>query len=184
MNNERFLQFVVVAVLLGVLSVGVIRSCRQSDKPSSVVEEPRSRPDDFRPQERTSVRVEAVRRELAVLHSPEYLHRYIVRVIEEGSHQFHFPGGTMEGGYLAADLAPRVACYVMELGGHRCPHPYPKDAAMYFSSVCAGCHGSDGKGLHGSYPDLTRPTLLGIEKREETLRSELSRLERSGRPHH
>jgi cytochrome c553 len=75
----------------------------------------------------------------------------------------------MEGGYVPPDLAPDIACYVMELGGHRCPHPYSRKAQMYFSSVCAGCHGLDGKGLHGSYPDLTRPTLLGIERRKETL---------------
>ena len=96
--------------------------------------------------------------------SPEGLYRYILHVIRYGSHQLGFPGGVMEGGYLPADEAPRVACYVMELGGHKCPYVYPKDAAMYFTSVCGGCHGDDGKGLHGSYPDLTRFHLLGIEK--------------------
>ena len=96
--------------------------------------------------------------------SPQGTYRYILHVIEHGSDQLGFPGGVMEGGYLPADEAPRVACYVMELGGHKCPHDYPKDAAMYFTSVCGGCHGDDGKGLHGAYPDLTRPRLLGIEK--------------------
>jgi len=183
MKNGRLIESTVIAVLLGVLAVGVIRSCWQQDTTAHDIKECHKISESSRPQKRIPRRMEAVRRELAAIHSSETLHHYIVRVIEEGSHQFHFPGGTMEGGYLSADLAHRVACYVMELGGHRCPHPYPKDAAMYFSSVCAGCHGSDGKGVHGSYPDLTRPTLLGIEKREEALRSELSRLERSGRPH-
>ena len=96
----------------------------------------------------------------------ERIYRYILHVINHGSHRFHFPGGVMEGGYIPEENAPAVACYVMELGGHRCPHPYPKEAALFFSSSCAGCHGSDGKGIHGTYPDLTRPVLLGIEKME------------------
>ena len=178
MDNGRTLQSVVIAVLLGILAVGVIRSCWQRSTISHSTERRRTSTEDPGFREKASCDVEAIRRELAHLHSPESLHHYIVRVIEEGSRQFDFPGGAMEGGYLSADLAPRVACYVMELGGHRCPHTYPKDAAMYFSSVCAGCHGSDGKGLHGSYPDLTRPLLLGIRKREEELRSRLSAPER------
>jgi len=80
----------------------------------------------------------------------------------------------MEGGYVEKEVAPRIACYVLELGGHRCPHPYPKDAAMYYSSVCAGCHGNDGTGIHGTYPDLTRHKLLGIEKREKFLKRKVS----------
>ncbi len=179
MENGRTLQSVVIAVLLGVLAVGVIRSCWQYRTVPQRTSGEKLQNNDSRSQKSSAARRESIRRELSALHSPEYLYRYIVKVIEKGSHQFDFPGGTMEGGYLSADLAPRVACYVMELGGHPCPHSYPKDAAMYFSSVCAGCHGSDGKGLHGSYPDLTRPTLLGIEKREEVLQSELSRLEHS-----
>ena len=93
---------------------------------------------------------------------PQTIYRYILHVIRYGSNRLHFPGGVMEGGYLSEADAPKVACYVMELGGHKCPHPYPKDAAMFYTSVCGGCHGNDGKGLHGAYPDLTRPTLLGI----------------------
>gem|GEM_PF-925129 len=178
MDNGRLLQSVVIAVLLGVLAVGVIRSCWQRSTISHSTEKHKTSMQGPGFRKHASPDAEAIRWELAALHSPEYLHRYIVEVIEKGSHQFDFPGGAMEGGYLSADLAPRVACYVIELGGHRCPHPYPKDAAMYFSSVCAGCHGSDGKGLHGSYPDLTRPLLLGIRKREEELRSKLSAPER------
>ncbi|WP_457606831.1 hypothetical protein [Nitratifractor sp.] len=122
--------------------------------------------------------VEHWREELARVETPEYLHDYIVRVIEHGSRQLGFPGGEMEGGYVSAELAPRIACYVMELGGHKCSHPYPKDAAMYFSSVCAGRHGNDGKGIHGAYPDLTRPKLLGIERREIFLRGKIAETKR------
>jgi mono/diheme cytochrome c family protein len=117
---------------------------------------------------------EKAKEELQRIGSPEYLYQYIVNVINHGSHGLGFPGGEMEGGYVPPDVAPDIACYVMELGGHRCPRPYSRKAQMYFSSVCAGCHGLDGKGLHGSYPDLTRPTLLGIEKRREFLKILLS----------
>ncbi len=95
---------------------------------------------------------------------PDVIVSYISHVINEGSNILGFPGGEMEGGYVDSSVAPRIACYVLELSGRKCPHEYPKDAAMYFSSVCAGCHGNDAKGLHGSFPDLTRERLLGIER--------------------
>ena len=87
---------------------------------------------------------------------------YIIDVINNGSNQFSFKGGVMEGGYIPKEDAPKVACYVMTLSGNECD--YPKDAYLFFTSSCAGCHGEDGKGLHGSYPDLTQKTLLGISK--------------------
>ena len=93
----------------------------------------------------------------------ELLYRYILDVINHGSRRLHYPGGEMEGGYISPEDAPKVACYVMELGGHRCPRAYPKEAQMFFTSVCGGCHGNDGKGLHGSYPDLTKRKLEGFE---------------------
>jgi cytochrome c553 len=70
----------------------------------------------------------------------------------------------MEGGYISKDDAKVVACYVLELSGRECPHPYPKDKATgYFSSVCAGCHGNDGKGINGTYPDLTKKEYVGFK---------------------
>jgi cytochrome c553 len=119
--------------------------------------------------------------ELAQLDSPEYIYRYIKRVIKYGSNQLAFPGGEMEGGYASSSDIPKIACYVMELGGHKCPDRYPKDAAMFFTSICGGCHGDDGRGLGGTYPDLTRKTLLGIEKRREFLKSRLEKEKRKTR---
>ncbi len=115
--------------------------------------------------------------ELARVETPEYLHDYIVRVIKHGSQGLGFPGGVMEGGYVPKEVAPMLACYVMELGGHSCPRPVPKEASMYFSSSCAGCHGNDAKGIHGTYPDLTRPELLGITKRKEFLKEKIAEFE-------
>ena len=94
----------------------------------------------------------------------ENIVNYIVNVINNGSNRFNFPGGVMEGGYVPKEKARDVACYVYELSGRKCNSAYSKDAALYFSSNCAGCHGNDGKGLNGSYPDLTKKVLLGLQK--------------------
>ena len=87
---------------------------------------------------------------------------YIEDVIINGSNKLKVSKEFMEGGYIPKEKAKDVACYVYELSGKKCTKSYAKDAAMYFSSSCAGCHGIDGKGVHGAYPDLTKPKLLGI----------------------
>ena len=89
---------------------------------------------------------------------------YIEYVINHGSDWLGYKGGTMEGGYISAKDTQMVACYVLELSGRRCPHSYPQKAQMYYSSVCAGCHGNDGRGLHGNYPDLTKKHLNGLRR--------------------
>jgi len=116
-----------------------------------------------------------IKEEMERLHTDAYVKHYIINVIKHGSNQFDFKGGEMEGGFVSAKDAPKIACYVMSLSGKKCKTPYPKDAAMFYTSVCGGCHGDDGKGLGGTYPDLTRKPLLGIEKREEFLKSMLSK---------
>ena len=89
---------------------------------------------------------------------------YIEYVINHGSSWLHYKGGVMEGGYISAKDAHMVACYVVHLSGRECKEGYPKEAQMYFSSVCAGCHGNDGKGLGGNYPDLTKKELDGLKR--------------------
>jgi len=86
---------------------------------------------------------------------------YIIDVINNGSKKLHFKKDeTMEGGYIPKKDASKVACYVMSLSGKECD--YPNEAVMLFSSSCAGCHGNDGKGMGGVYPDLTQDRLLGL----------------------
>ncbi len=123
----------------------------------------------------TEHKTEHAREELARLQSTEYLRQYIVSVIDHGSYQFDFPGGEMEGGFASPADAEKIACYVMTLSGKACGKPYKEDAAMFYSSNCAGCHGDDGKGLNGTYPDLTRKKLLGIESREAFLKQMLKK---------
>ena len=123
--------------------------------------------------ENTSLKSETrkhIQEELERIDTSEYTYRYILNVINHGSDRLHFkPKEIMEEGFVSKEDAPKVACYVLSLAGERCLAPFPKDAAMYYSSNCAGCHGEDGKGLHGTYPDLTRRPLLGVEKRKSLL---------------
>jgi len=76
----------------------------------------------------------------------------------------------MDAGFASKEDAPKIASYLLALSNENSNLPYPKDAPMYYSSNCAGCHGEDAKGLNGTYPDLTKEKLLGIEKRETYLK--------------
>jgi len=108
--------------------------------------------------------------ELSKIHTTQYTKQYIIDVINNGSKILNFKGGIMEGGFASKEDAPKIACYVMTLSHKKCQDEDISNAPMFYSSICAGCHGNDGKGLNGSYPDLTKPTLLGIQKREEELK--------------
>jgi len=116
-------------------------------------------------------KTEHYREELSNINSVSYAKKYIISVINHGSNQFNFKGGVMEGGFAPPADAEKIACYVLEFSRKKCRKPYNKDAAMFYSSNCAGCHGDNGKGLKGAYPDLTKDKLLGIKKREEYLKS-------------
>ena len=109
--------------------------------------------------------------ELAQISAPAYTLRYIIQVINHGSEQLHFKKDEiMEAGFASSEDAPKIAAYVMELRGESIDDAEAKDGAMFFTSICGGCHGDDAKGIHGTYPDLTRAPLLGIEARQEDLK--------------
>ena len=109
--------------------------------------------------------------ELSQINTDAYAKDYIIQVINDGSNVLDFKGGIMEGGFADSSDAEKIACYTLELSGKKCSEPYPEDAAMFYTSICGGCHGNNGKGLGGSYPDLTRAKMLGIEMREDFLKS-------------
>jgi cytochrome c553 len=113
--------------------------------------------------------------ELSMIDTPEYARQYIIHVIDHGSHTLGFKGGVMEGGFAAHEDASKIACYVLEMSGKQCRKPYPEDAGMFYTSICGGCHGNDGRGLGGNYPDLTRKKLLGIERREAFLKMKIKK---------
>ena len=108
--------------------------------------------------------------ELTSLSSSSYIKDYIVSVINNGSNQFNFRGGTMEGGFALASDAEDIACFVLEFSNKKCKKSYNKNASLLYTSNCAGCHGQNGKGINGTYPNLRKEKLLGIEKREEFLK--------------
>ena len=112
--------------------------------------------------------------ELSRIETPEYTRAYITDIINHGSQNLHFKKEEiMEKGFVSKKDASKVACYVLTLSGEACD--YPQEASLLYTSNCAGCHGNDGKGLGGTYPDLTRHPLLGIEMRKaflENLRSQ------------
>ena len=116
-------------------------------------------------------KTEHYKEEFDELHTQSYLKAYIVRVINHGSEQFDFSGGYMEGGFAQPEDASKIACFVMEFSGKKCQDPYAKNAAMLYSSNCGGCHGDDGKGINGTFPDLSKKTYLGIAKRAAELKS-------------
>lgn len=109
--------------------------------------------------------------ELLLIDNDAYTKAYIVKVINHGSNILNFKGGEMEGGFASEEDTQKIACYVMEFSGKKCTSPYPKNAAMFYTSICGGCHGDEGKGIDGIYPDLTIDKMLGIQKREEFLKS-------------
>jgi len=111
---------------------------------------------------------------LSRIDTPEYTRRYITDIIIHGSRSLHFKKNEiMEKGFVSKQDAPGVACYVLTLAGEKCD--YSKEASLLYASNCAGCHGNDGKGAHGTYPDLTRRPLLGIGMRKEFLEDVHSR---------
>ncbi|BDY12842.1 c-type cytochrome [Hydrogenimonas cancrithermarum] len=113
---------------------------------------------------------------LEELRSVAYLERYIENVINNGSSQkLGYAYGDMQAGFADPEAAKKIAAYVVTLAGLKPTHPeWVREGHTFYVSNCGGCHGEDGKGVHGTFPDLTRHPLLGIEKRireAEKLRS-------------
>ncbi len=113
------------------------------------------------------------------LRSIAYLERYIEEVINKGSSQnLGFAYGDMPAGMADAEAAPKIAAYVVSLAGLEPSHPeWVKEGRLFYISNCGGCHGEDGKGVHGTFPDLTRVPLLGIAKRIEAAQRAERRME-------
>jgi len=142
MNKEKLLPVLVIIIIIIYASFNYL----SKTKSSKVLSKSKTSTTKFTPKELNETTIV----------------NYIIDVINNGSNRFNFPGGEMEGGYIPKDKAKDVACYVYELSGRKCSHKYAKDAQLYFSSNCAGCHGNDAKGLHGTYPNLTKKRLLGL----------------------
>jgi len=82
----------------------------------------------------------------------EYGHQaHIEKVIANGSKGLGYPGGEMPAGLMAgassADVKT-VASYVAK--------GMTGAGAEQYNMYCASCHGEDGTGMYGTFPDLTK----------------------------
>lgn len=118
-----------------------------------------------------------IKKELQNLHTISYLEEYIQDVIINGSdNKLGFPSGAMEGGFAHSQDASDIAKYVVMLAGKKSSDDAKgAKAALFYTSNCGGCHGNDGKGLDGTFPDLTLQTLEGLKLKEKSLQKTLSK---------
>jgi len=118
---------------------------------------------------------EALKSELALISTDAYVEAYIIKVINEGSKgTLGFSGGAMDAGIATKEDAPNIARYVMSLSKRKSSDDtLGAHSELFYTSNCGGCHGNDGKGLGGAFPDLTLKTYIGLEKRQRYLESSL-----------
>jgi len=92
-------------------------------------------------------------------------YNYILYVINNGSNRLHLKGGQMPPNLVPKDIAPKIACFVTTVFQKKsCPNRVDPNARGYYTSNCGGCHGNDGKGIKGIYPNLTKPLKGFIKK--------------------
>lgn len=156
MNKYLFLAFIL-------FFIGCEKEQIQTKKPLHV--EPKQK----------ALHVEDIKDELKNIDTTTYLEQYIEKIINEGSNQnLGFPTKTMDAGMAHSMDSKNIARYIITLRGKKSSNDeFAKKAEIFYSSNCGGCHGNDGKGLSGTFPDLTIKTMLGIEIRKEFLLSKL-----------
>lgn len=117
----------------------------------------------------------ALQKEMQEIDSNAYLENYIVHIINTGSNGvLGFSGGVMESAIATKEDAPNIARFVLSLSGKKSSDDKAgKEAQLFYTSNCGGCHGDNGKGLNGAFPDLTLKSFKGIEKRKSYLKAAL-----------
>ncbi len=161
--------------LLGILIIG-FSGCEQKEQTTSEVN---CAPDLKVATEKSSKEELAeLKRQLGHAGTVQCCEEYIVRVILEGSDILKMPAGRMAEGYAQKGDAEKIAAYVITLSGRKPTHPeYLAEGNLYFDGNCAGCHGTDGKGLGGSHPDLTLNPFKGAVLRKKALLKKVQELE-------
>ncbi|WP_353661708.1 c-type cytochrome [Hydrogenimonas sp. SS33] len=152
----------IAAILLFVAAAFFVNRARHSDGHAAHLANHVSEPETC-----SRCREKERRLDLKTLRSTAYLESYITQIIAHGSSQhLGFKYGDMPARMADARAAPKIAAYVVTLAGRKPTHPeWVKEGRLFYISNCGGCHGEDGKGIHGTFPDLTRDPLLGIERR-------------------
>jgi len=124
------------------------------------------------------VKIKNIENKLRQINTISYLEDYIVDIILNGSsQQLGFPAGDMQGGFAYKSDAKDIARYVVTLSNQKSSNnKKAKKAEIFFTSNCGGCHGHDGKGLNGAFPNLTLNPLMGIMKQKENLTTKINAL--------
>ena len=87
---------------------------------------------------------------------------------------YGLPAGSMAAGFSDPSDAQKIAAYVVSIAGKSPVNPeYIQEGSLYYAGNCSGCHGSDGKGMGGAYPDLTLPMLEGIKLKKSALQRQI-----------
>ena len=131
-------------------------------------------------QERTTISKETlqsrliqINEELQSIGSVSHLESYIQNIIKNGSTGLGYPGGDMDAGIAAPQDAKDIARYVVTLTGQKSSDDEKADkAVLFYTSNCGGCHGNDGKGIDGNFPNLTKTPYKGVIRLKENLLKE------------
>ncbi len=95
----------------------------------------------------------------------ECFERYIEEVINKGLDIFHYPSGPMPPATVSPQDAKKIAAFMATLQGFTPTHPeWVQEGKALFYGNCTGCHGPEGKGQKGYFPDLTKRPLEGYQK--------------------
>jgi len=118
-----------------------------------------------------------IKAELSKIDTTAYLEEYIIKIINEGSNQnLGFPTETMDAGIAHPIDAQNIARYIITLRKEKSSDDdCARKAEIFYTSNCGGCHGNDGKGLNGTFPDLILKNMLGITNRKEFLINKLTK---------
>jgi len=119
-----------------------------------------------------------LQRQYEQMESVAFSERYIATVINEGSDVLNLPAGNMAAGYADPSDASKIAAYLITLSGRTPTHPeYVQEGNLYYAGNCSGCHGTDGKGHGGKYPDLTLRMMKGVQLKKAALKRRIEALE-------
>lgn len=82
---------------------------------------------------------------------------HIVSVIKNGSKGLGYSMGEMPAGLADEASSKKIAAYVVTLhGGKPANAGDVAEGQQLFGTICASCHGADGKGMDGAAADLTK----------------------------
>ncbi|NPA03539.1 MAG: c-type cytochrome [Epsilonproteobacteria bacterium] len=99
------------------------------------------------------------------LNCVECFEQYVEDVINNGLDIFHYPSGAMPAGTVSKEEAKKIAAFMATLQGFTPTNvEYVEEGKALFYGNCTGCHGVEGKGQEGYFPDLTKRPLEGFKR--------------------